>query len=837
MAKKKKHSRKSEQKIEPGTAKESFSCKAVKIWGKYHDLLSILMLAVLLLIFYAPVMFSNKTLLPPDTVASKSFQPFVKEALHQGVYPLWNPYIFSGMPSFASLSRAPYMDVTGDVINGIIWLCKLVLPLTDFTRLFLNYLLFGGLLYFLLRKKGLDPVPALFSSAALVFMPQIVAYAAFGHTTKLATAALIPLVFLLVDQLLKKQNILYFSLTSLAVGLQLLRFHVQINFYSALLAGAYFIFWAIISIKDKEKAGRILKGALLLGAAFFMGFVVSSVVNLSVWEYSHYSIRGGAGGLSYGYATNWSFPPSEIITFFNPSFMGFGGRETYWGAMPFTDFPMYFGSVILLLAGLAYLIKKERITLFFMIVAVIALFISFGKHFPVLYGPMFKIFPFFNKFRAPKMIHILIQISMAVLAGFGLQAVLNFDEDEKSRRFILVKRYLLIFTGITAAIFLFLLVGKGTYMHWAVKARAGADQAFHLALTDGFKELVYVLLAALFIFQTIRKKMNKNILPLLLIAIIIVDFWMIDRRFVEHRPAASVKSYFEDTGEVAFLKKQTGFFRILPVADRRTPNWYMYHSIESAYGYQGAKVKIYQKLMDNFKMPDQFLIKYLKQEGGRYVWRKEAEISSQALHAHRTFLQLTNTKYIVTPYGIAPYNIPDSTLRVVYRPKHQGMDAVLEFTRALPRVYFPKKIIPVTGDKTMLQYIASSGFNAEKMAVIDGKPEMQIEPSDSNYAEITEKGIQNIKIDARAATPCLMVLSEVYYPAGWKAYVDGDQVKIERVNYAFRGVYLKPGRHHVEFIFKPESFTRGLWASIVSFGLLIAGAVFGFIKEKKRKRA
>jgi len=525
MAKAKKHSRKPAKSSQAGTGKESFSCKAVKIWEKHHDLIAILILAVLLLVFYSPVMFSNKTLLPPDTIASKSFQPFVKEAFNQGVYPLWNPYIFSGMPSFASLSRAPYMDAVGDVINVIVWVFKLVLPLTDFTRLFLNYLLFGGLLYLLLRKKGLDPVPALFSSAALVFMPQIVAYAAFGHTTKLATAALIPLVFLLVDQLLKEQNLLYFSLTALAVGLQLLRFHVQINFYSVLLSSIYFVYWAVLSLKDKERVGRILKGALLLGAAFFMGLVLSSVVNLSVWEYSHYSIRGGAGGLSYGYATNWSFPPAEILTFFNPSFMGFG-RETYWGAMPFTDFPMYFGSIILLLAGLAYLLKRERITVFFVIVAVIALFISFGKHFPVVYGPMFKIFPLFNKFRAPKMVHILIQISMAILAGFGLQAVLNFNEDEKSRHFIIVKRYLFIFTGIFAAMFLFLLIGKGVYMQCAFKARAGADQAYHLALIDGFKELVYVLLSALFIFQTIRKKMNKNILPLLLAAIIIVDFWL-----------------------------------------------------------------------------------------------------------------------------------------------------------------------------------------------------------------------------------------------------------------------------------------------------------------------
>ncbi|RKY76113.1 hypothetical protein DRQ07_10825, partial [candidate division KSB1 bacterium] len=556
---------------------ECFFCKLGRIWGKHHDLIAVGVIFIILLIFYSPVMFSNKTLLPPDTIASKSFQPFVKQSFSQGAYPLWNPYIFSGMPSFASLSRAPYMDLTSDVINAVIWIFKLVLPLTDFTRLLLNYLLFGGLLFLLLRKKELDPVPALFSSIALLLMPQIVAYAAFGHTTKLATAALIPLVFLLVERLLKEQNILYFSLTALAVGFQLLRFHVQINFYSVLLCVIYFIYWVVLSIKDKERLWKIVKGGVLLGGAFFMGLVVSSVVNLSVWEYSHYSIRGGAGGLNFGYATNWSFPPAEILTFFNPSFMGFG-RETYWGAMPFTDFPMYFGSIVLLLAGTAVVLKRNRTTDFFLIIALIALFISFGKHFPILYGPMFKLFPLFNKFRAPKMIHILLQISMVLLAGFGLQAVLQFDgKDEKKLK--RVKNYLFIFAGITGGIFLFILLGKGVYLGWAAKARAGADQAYSLALADGFKELLYVSLAVIFIIQTLRQKMNKRILPVLLIAIVVVDFWTLDRRFIEPKPVADQKAYFADTGEVAYLKQQKGYFRILPVADNRTPNWYMYHLI------------------------------------------------------------------------------------------------------------------------------------------------------------------------------------------------------------------------------------------------------------------
>jgi len=794
----------------------------------YYNILAVLSIWVLLVAFYLPVLSPDNTLLPPDTVASKSFQPYVQEAFDSGVYPLWNPYIFSGMPSFASLSRAPYMDITGDVINGIVWFLRLIFPLSAFTRLALNYLLLGGLLYFLLRKKDLDILPALFSSIALLFVPAIVAYAAFGHTTKLATAALIPIVFFLTERLLKEKNLLYFCLTAMAIGFQLLRFHVQINFYSLFLAGVYFVYWAVLSVKDKEKAWPIIKGGLLLAGAVCAGIVVSSVVNLGVWEYSHYSIRGGETGLQYGYATNWSFPPAEILTFLNPSFMGFG-KDTYWGAMPFTDFPMYFGSIVLMLAGLSMIVKRNRTTVFFMIVAGLALFISFGKHFPVIYGPMFKLMPFFNKFRAPKMIHVLLQLSMAILAGFGLHGIMEMRNSNDKAAARAVKRYLLIFTGIILLLFVVLVAAKSAYMGWADKARGSAEKAYSLAASDGLRGLILIGLAAFLILRTIQNKLHKLVLPLALTVLVVGDFWIINSRFVNPQPAVDESNYFQDQGEVAFLKEQPGYFRILPVGDGRSPNWYMFHLLESAYGYQGAKLKLYQELMDTFRMPQQYLSKYLKRTAGGMAWRSGDELPAELVHAHRTFLQLTNVKYIVTPYGI-----PDADLRLVYRPRQRGGRAVLEFTKALPRVYFPEKVVPVLGDEAARSYMASMDFDAATTAVVTERTPFQIVHSDSNRAEITERSIHTLRVDAHVHTPSLLAVSEVFYPAGWHVEVDGQPADIERVNYAFRGVYLKPGEHTLVFRFSPDSFNTGLRTSIIALVLLTAGAVISGVRMRRK---
>jgi hypothetical protein len=234
-------------------------------------------LFLLLMVFYSPVMLSNKTLLPPDTIASKSFEPFVEDALSRGVYPLWNPYIFGGMPSFASLSRAPYVEVVGTVIAGAIWLVRRIIPLTDFTRFFVNYLLLGGMIFFLLRSKKLSVGAALFASAAMIFIPQVVAYSAFGHSTKLGTAVFIPLIFLLVEKLLERRNLLYFSLVGLAVGLQLLRAHVQICFYTYLMTGIFFIVWSVGKFRDDRKIGKIIQAGGLIVGAMLLGIAVSSV--------------------------------------------------------------------------------------------------------------------------------------------------------------------------------------------------------------------------------------------------------------------------------------------------------------------------------------------------------------------------------------------------------------------------------------------------------------------------------------------------------------------------------------------------------------------------------
>ena len=801
---------------------------------KHPDWVAMGALLVLLLIFFGPVIFEGKTLLPPDSLASKCFTPLVDNALKDGTYPLWNPYIYGGMPSFASLTRAPFTDPVQTVIYyGIVWVIQRVLSVPDFLQQVLNYLLFGGTIYLLLRSKKLSPAVAFFGSMAMVFMPQVVAYSAFGHSTKLKTAALIPLIFLLLERLLKKRNLVFFSLFGLAVGLQLLRAHVQICFYTQLMVGIYFIFWVVNAIKDKRKVGVVLQGGGLLLGALIVGVMLSAVLNLSVMEYADYSIRGGGetGGLNYDYATNWSFPPTEITTYFIPAFMGFG-RDTYWGPMIFTDMPLYFGIVIFLLAGLALAVNRNRTTWFFGLFALIVLFISFGKHLPILYGPMFKFLPFFNKFRAPKMIQVMFQFSMVVLAGFGLQGIVNLRERMDEKVLKNIKRYMMIFGAILFLLFFILLVGKSAYLGWAAKARSGPEAAYDRALGDGFKALLFFGIAAAVVLMAVQKKIKTGFLIILVSALAFIDYWIVNKQFVEFRLRTEQSTYFKETEDVRFLKGQDGTFRILQVADQRTPNWYAYHGIENIGGYQGAKLRVYQELIDAFNMPHGFFQKYLKVEDGQYVWRETEEIPWAQWQKDQAFLRLTNVRYIVSPYPL-----PDPTLAMVSAPQVRGQNGVLAYQNALPRVYFPEQAVVVEGKEAVLGMMSDVGYDPGQTAIVEEALPAQNTFSENNMARIVDYSIHRVDIEADVESSGLMVLSDMYYPVGWNVYVDGEESKIYKTNWAFRSVFLESGSHTVTFRFDPKMPGLGLMISIIVFCLLSAGVAIGLILERKKRQS
>ncbi len=782
-------------------------------------------------VFFHQVLPSSMTLLPPDRINAQSYQPFVDEALSRGVYPLWCPYIFSGMPSYASLSKAPYVNILDTAINYVLDLFRSVLSLSEVIRYLFNYSLLAFFTFVLSRLLGLAVLPSLFAGIAVAFMPQMISMSAFGHSSKLITTALIPLVFLTVDQLLSRRNALFFALASLSLGWQLMRAHTQVTYYTLLMLGLYLIFFLVASWREKRSTSFLLSSVGLFGGVILCGVLLSAVLSLPVLEYSGFSIRGGgeAGGLDFAYATSWSFSPKEMATYLIPSFFGFGGA-TYWGPMPFSEYPFYMGVITLLLAGVAVVVRRDRYVLFFALLALLAIVTSFGRHLPLVYNLFFEILPFFNKFRVPVMIQILTNFAVAVLAGFGLNAILNLtDAGVRSR----IKRYLYVFAGVGAALALFLLAGESVFRSWVAGSGRGLDAAaedsiYQMAARDGLKMLAFVGIAIVLILSHMRGRVSSMLVGFGLIALMVVDMWLVGFRIIDPKPATDQTRYFTADAAVSFLKHQPPPFRIFPVVDNKPANWYMYHLLQNVKGYHAAKLRNYQDFLqqtglesrDRFGVPA-FLGKYLTvvNRGGQPALQflPSQQWDRQRQQVDNAVLDMLNVKYLLS-YS----DIPDPR----YRKVLEGQPAVFENTEVLPRAFFVDSVIVAADDSEFYNLLKSGRFNPHEVAVLSEPLPGVLGAADSNRVAITTYDLQEITLEAGVQNPGLMILSEVYYPAGWKAFVDGAETKILKANGILRAVFVPAGNHKISFVFEPASFSAGLAVSLSTLALMIGLLVF-----------
>jgi uncharacterized membrane protein YfhO len=148
-----------------------------------------------------------------------------------------------------------------------------------------------------------------------------------------------------------------------------------------------------------------------------------------------------------------------------------------------------------------------------------------------------------------------------------------------------------------------------------------------------------------------------------------------------------------------------------------------------------------------------------------------------------------------------------------------GRTHIYKNERALPRAFVVGRVKVISDQEEILSELAF--FDPERLALLEEKPAWTLDaPSLFQEAEVTFYSPNKIVVQANLSSPGLLVLSELWY-SGWRAYDNGQEVKIHRVNYLLRSVYLETGRHTVEFAYDPLTVKLGCWVSI--------GAVLGLV--------
>jgi len=767
-------------------------------------------LLVLLCIIFYPVIFQGKIFSSPDSLNPKAAAIILQETQKEiGEYPLWQPWIFSGMPTAESFINTSNLYFLQYVFNAL-HIPTIIIHLLHF--------LFAGLgVYVLLCYLKISQIVAIVGSAGFMLMPYLVTMEVFGHGSQAMTAAYIPWAFWAALKLFDKQRVSDVGILAVILGLQLQRAHVQIAYYTWMLVGALFLFKIILYLIDKESHKNAIKGSALFASAIILALGIAALVYLPSLQYSSESIRsvGQPGSASYDYATSWSFHPNEMLTFFVPSAYGFGG-QTYWGKMPFTDYPNYMGIIFLILAVFAVIKKRDTVVWFLAGTTLIALFISFGRHFGFTYNLFYDFAPFFSKFRIPSMILIIVQFNTIILASYGLEQLTQLKWKE-------IPKWFWWIIGILGFIILILLFSggwlRGIVSNGFTQPRAQDPRLVEVInnlrwdmwIKDAWLMILFIVGLTGSVFLFIKEKITKFIFVLVIGAFALIDIGIVDFKIVQPKQnsgrasqlvsSKAIKRYFQPDKITKFFTDDEDNFRVYPIGPLFGESRLQAFGIESVGGYHPAKLGLYNRFLSNTN-----------------------NISTLPL------MHMMNIRYLLSPQVI---NHPDLE-HIVTENMQTGSGKiqiwVYQISDSLPRAWFVDKI-EVINENILWQNLLSESFDPKQTAYVN-EP---ITEQSYSIGEITssEYTPNYIKIETKNSGSGFFVVSEVHYPLRWKAKVDGESVKTFETNGVIRGVKVPSGEHTIEFVYDKSVFHKGIFISVLSFIVAIGFIAVGLVKNKK----
>jgi len=769
----------------------------------------VILLFVLVSLIYFPTAYQK--MFPPasDTMQWQgAAQKLIEYNKTHSDRALWQPNMFSGMPSYliSFPNRFPFVENITKLVDVVMnW------------RIFLLFI--GGLgVFLLLRFLGLDGFTSFFGAVAFIFSCHWTGLLDIGHNTKYRAIMWIPWVVWGIMYLKQKRNLLGFGLASVFLITQLRENHPQISYYLYLFIGMFWIYSLIETFKSKDWSKLAVFTMLLVAVFAIMGLAVLNPY-LSTWEYGHYTIRGGESGLDKAYAQGWSFHPLEIITFIIPDFFG-GINQSYWGYMEFTQIYNYMGILVLMLAFFAFMGKRKKLAWFLWISSVLFVIMSFGKFGGAISDLLLKYLPYFNKFRVPSMLLVIPQFCIAILAALGLSAILDkAKEDDKP----FLKKFQTWYIVIAIIFILFLVLGKSIFGGLPFTTENELSQLkqnnamaqlpqikearLGLLYKSGALSLLFLVGGLSFIFLFLRKNISKTIFLILILLLAFVDLWIYTGKSLKTiEPARYKQDYFAKRDYDEFLLNDSDNYRIFPINNNmsgmlRLAGYWAYRH-QTIQGYHGAKLKRYQEVLENCI---------------------DSQLREQKINWG--VLNMLNTKYVIFSDSLPFFN-----LQPVFSSGEYEL-VVHRNLSAMPRAWFVDSLMVISKPKDIWNELNSEAFNPALVSIVEENI-TGVENHSVRNVKQTKAEMQDISFEVETDKPAFLTVSEVYYPAGWKAFIDGKETKIYPTNYILRGVVVPAGKHTLEMKFEPKSYKTSIGLSLIglliSFAALIAGLFLWF---------
>jgi len=771
--------------------------------------ISLAALVLIPLIFYAGMVLGGREPASPDTMAVRPLGVWARETTRAiGETPLWIPCLFSGMPSYGS-----YVYTPASALSPLDWVLR---PFADArgVRYFVLLLLGGISGYAFFRRQGVSAPAAAAAALGFVMSCYIPGAIEAGHSTKLRALMHVPLVLLALDVFIDHPRPLAAAFLALASAMLGWSNHPQILYYAAII-GVLYAVGRIVSERDRWPLGRLAIAGAWIVASGVIAFFLMAEPTLAVREYAPYSIRGASegGGATWQYATAWSFPPRELVSFLFPDFFGLKGM-TYFGPLPFTQSTHYFGIAALLLGLVGFARRRDGRSWIWLAISFVILLVGFGEHLPILYGPFYKLLPYFNKFRVPSMFYSLLPLTFGYLTACGIDTLSRAEERRRrsSHGLDAGPRRWFIAAGAAAAVAVVALfigiTGKsgaiggtawlrpdeaGRFTPAQLAALQGARWDMRIASIERGMFLVAILLAAVPYARRLRRPAGAALLGLILI----VDLWLVGAKFLDYVDRSQVDSAVQSTPEIDYLKTQPGPFRVLPIDDFSS-NRFIAFDIASVGGYQPAKLKIYQDLLD------------------------------QKLLMTPSVLSMLNVKYLLS--GQNP-NHPAFT---------EAAPGVYAFRDAMPRAWFVPGWRALPDEAAVLRAMGGREFDPAQAALFSQGHMPSLPSSGLNTARtvtIDADDTRGVRLSIGDGDgPGLLIVSEIYYAPGWRATIDGKPVPILQANHVLRAVEVPAGAHTVEMRFASRAYRLGRTLNRIGGLALVLLAAVGFAAGRRGRR-
>ena len=199
---------------------------------------------------------------------------------------------------------------------------------------------------------------------------------------------------------------------------------------------------------------------------------------------------------------------------------------------------------------------------------------------------------------------------------------------------------------------------------------------------------------------------------------------------------------------------------------------------------------------------------------------------------NKNIMKILNVKYVVTRG-----ELKDPDLDLVYPVKGSNMYTYL-FKGFKKRGFFVGNWIKIEDEYERVNALNSPSFNPDSLAITEEDISVPINFPDSSNVTITSFNPNQLRMNAYTDKQSLFVISEIYYPPGWKITVNGNEIdKIYRLNHAVQGIILPPGNHEVVLNFHPDSYysdVRYAGISLIIIYLVIIGSVINYFIVRKK---